>query len=124
MRSMRVLLIEDDENDAELQCRELRKMGYDVSSSNSGEEGIAAALEMLPDVILCDVNMLHRNGYWVAETCKLDPQLRFIPLIALTGEHGMFSSERKALAAGFDALLLKPLNIEAFKREVDRLCPP
>jgi CheY-like chemotaxis protein len=121
---MRILLIEDDEADAELQTLALRAAKFDVSASQSGRAGIEAALEEKPDVIVCDVNMIHHNGYWVAESCKSSLVLRHIPLIALTGEHGMFASERKAMAAGFDALLLKPLDVAAFVALVKKLCAP
>lgn len=123
MRTMRVLYIDDDDSDSELHSRELRRAGYDVVTAESGEAGLRMALQSWPDVILCDLKMVHGNGYWFAEECKTNEYLAPKPLMAITGQHGMLSDIKRAREAGFDALLEKPLRIEEFQRELERLCP-
>lgn len=128
MRLLKVLVIEDNEDDCFLEERQLRAAKFDVETAPGGEEGLAKTLSWFPDVVLCDVNMTRQNGYWYAEQVKTNKIIRHIPLIAITGHHGMFADELLALEAGFDALLLKqqgrPLDLEKFRELVTRLCRP
>jgi len=120
--AIRVLLIEDDVNDRELQERALHDAGFKVITAVNGKDGFATALANRPDIVLCDVQMPHGSGYLVAESFKSNRVLGDIPVIALTGQHGMFADEKAALEAGADALLLKPLDVLRFTKLAHNLC--
>jgi CheY-like chemotaxis protein len=80
-----------------------------VHEAGDGEAGVAAALELAPDVALVDIGLPRFDGYEVARRLRLaQPELR---LIALTG-YGRDEDKKRAREAGFRAHLLKPVGID------------
>ena len=116
--SRRVLVIEDNyDNRATL--RELLEFaGHEVSIASTGAEGVAMALELRPDVALVDIGLPELDGYQVAQRVRsgLGPD---VVLVALTG-YGQPEDVRRAKAAGFDAHLPKPLDIDALQALIVR----
>ncbi len=103
----RVLVIEDDIDNAETLCEVLRLDGHDVAVSHSGPDGIAKAGSFAPEVVLCDIGLPGMSGYEVARVFRGNPQLSRITLVALTG-YGSLDDKDRAVAAGFDRHLVKP----------------
>ncbi len=103
----KVLLIEDDpilrENTAEL----LEMSNYDVETASNGKKGLAKAIELLPDVIVCDIMMPELDGYGVLDGLSHNEQTKFIPFIFLSAktEH---KDVRKGMELGADDYLTKP----------------
>ncbi|WP_369679156.1 ATP-binding protein [Siphonobacter sp. BAB-5385] len=106
------ILVIDDNPDATLTLGMLLELkGYEVYTRNSGLEGIQAAEQLRPDVILLDIGMPELDGY---ETCRLlRKQLwgQHLLLIALTG-YGQWKDKRRTQEAGFDEHLVKPVNMD------------
>src|SRR5688572_5222068 len=73
-----------------------------VTSVDNGEDAIAKAREMKPDIVLADVVMPRKNGYEVCEALKNDPNLKHIPVLLLTGTFEAFD-EARARAARADS---------------------
>lgn len=111
-RRLRVLVIEDDEDLQELTVFQLAGRGHHVSAVSCGADGIAAAEREQPDVILCDIGLPGMNGYDVARAIRADSSLPPTTLIALTG-YGQPADIARALAAGFDHHLVKPVDMAA-----------
>ena len=81
----RVLLVEDEQDVAELIRYNLTKEGYDVVLSANGNEALRLAREHRPDVLLLDIMVPQLNGWEVCRRLKKDPDLSQIPVIMLSG---------------------------------------
>ncbi|HTN54448.1 MAG TPA: response regulator [Anaeromyxobacter sp.] len=93
---------------------------YKVTSVDNGEDAVAKARELRPDVILADVVMPKRNGYEVCEAVKADASLRHIPVLLLAGTFEAFD-EARARAARADGHLAKPFESQALINKVKEL---
>ena len=93
----RILLIEDDkalrENTEEL----LELCGYNVTTASNGRIGIEAAIENLPDIIICDIMMPEVDGYGVLENLSNNEKTKQIPFIFLSAK-----TEHKEIRKGMD----------------------
>jgi two-component system CheB/CheR fusion protein len=105
--SLRFLIIEDNQDAAELLALLLEGKGHQVSFALTGKAGLSRAAELLPDVILCDLGLPELTGFDVARHLKAQEDTRHISLIALSG-YGREQDKRESLRAGFDAHLTKP----------------
>jgi len=85
MSGQRILIIDDNANDAAVTRRFLGRRGYDVTVALSGEEGLQIAEQITPDAIVVDYRMPVMDGFEVARRVKSDPQLQTIPVLMLTG---------------------------------------
>lgn len=81
---MRALVIDDDPTIAEMLGVVLGLEGYQVAVARDGHEGLAAARQQRPDVIILDVMMPSLDGWAVADTLREDPELRTIPIVFCT----------------------------------------
>ncbi len=111
----RILIIEDDPDNAEALALLLTMAGHTVRVAHDGDSGLHAATEFLPDVLLCDLGLPGVvSGHAVATTLRDD--VRFAPVlrIAITGRSGS-QDERQARQAGFDAFLTKPVTWKALE---------
>lgn len=113
MAKIHILIVEDNEDNQDLMRFLLERAGYEVSTVQNGIEGIEAARYTSPDIILMDLSLPELDGWSAGREIKADPMLANIPLIAVTG-HTLPGDRRKALDAGFDAYISKPINIHMF----------
>lgn len=113
MAKIHILIVEDNEDNQDLMRFLLERAGYEVSTVENGIKGIEAARYTSPDIILMDLSLPELDGWSAGREIKADPMLANIPLIAVTG-HTLPGDKRKALDAGFDAYISKPINIHMF----------
>src|SRR4029453_3865661 len=93
----------------------LRLSGHVVRLARSGGEGIAAAREFSPDVVLCDIGLEGgMDGYAVARALRSDPVFVGSYLVAVTG-YGREEDIQRAREAGFDRPLTKPVDPKALE---------
>ena len=105
------ILVIDDNADAALSLSMLLKLkGYEVQSRLSGQAGLQAADEWRPGVIVCDISMPGLDGYQTARLIREQPWGAAIYLLALTG-YGQAEDKQRSEAAGFDAHLVKPVDM-------------
>jgi PAS domain S-box-containing protein len=116
----RVLIIEDNDDARETLQRALELNGHQVRAARDGSSGIAAAGEQRPDVALIDIALPDFDGYEVARRLRARDADRRIRLIAITG-YGQESDRRRALEAGFDVHLTKPVSYERLKQIIGGL---
>jgi two-component system, cell cycle response regulator DivK len=102
---MKILLIEDSKFQRIANQRALSKAGYDVIQAEDGEEGLRVARENIPDLILLDMMLPKISGLEVLRILKLEPLIKHIPVIVLTGLGQ--GNEAKLLQDGAAAFLLK-----------------
>jgi PAS domain S-box-containing protein len=115
------LLVIDDNADAALTLAMLLKLkGYQVHTRSSGRAGLEAAEQVRPAAILLDIGMPDLDGY---ETCRLlrqQPWGKSVPVIALTG-YGQAEDLRRTHEAGFNAHLVKPVDLVALTQLLTQL---
>jgi CheY-like chemotaxis protein len=102
---MKILLIEDSKFQRIANGRALVKAGYSVVHAGDGEEGLRAAREHAPDLILLDLMLPKLSGLDVLRTLKADPLVKHIPVIVLSGLGQ--ANEAKLLKEGAAAFFVK-----------------
>jgi two-component system, cell cycle response regulator DivK len=114
----RILLIEDNEQNRYLATFLLEKHGYEVATAVSGPLGIELADKIRLDLILLDIQLPGMDGYAVARALRNNPALANIPIVAVTS-YAMVGDREKALAAGCNGYLEKPINPETFLSDIE-----
>ena len=104
-----MLLIEDNVDITEFIRIQLEMWGHEVSVAHDGPSGLEAALRVRPEIALLDVGLPGMDGYELARRIRREPAGRQIHLVAMTG-YGRPEDRARALAAGFDAHLVKPVD--------------
>ncbi|HEX6509844.1 MAG TPA: response regulator [Chloroflexota bacterium] len=112
--SKRVLIVEDEQDVAELVADVLQMEGFDTRIS-SGESAMNEALHFSPDVVLLDLMMPVVDGFEVARRLHADETTRGLPIIVMTAMHDAVA---KAREIGTQHVLAKPFDIEQLTRAV------
>jgi len=114
----RVLMIQDNEEAADVLAQLLRLSGHEVELALDGAKGLKLVEKFSPEVILCDLGLPGVDGYEVAARIRKRPLSRTPAMIALTG-YGSAKDHKSALAAGFDLHVVKPADPEVLLRLID-----
>lgn len=109
--SAAVLLIEDNADSREMMAMLLGMLGYTVLEAANGHDGLERARRERPAIAVVDIGLPDMDGYAVARELRATASLRNMTLIALTG-YGQDADRQRALAAGFDSHLVKPLDMD------------
>lgn len=110
--TLRVLVVEDNVDSAEMLTFMLQLSGHDARMAHDGTTAIYVARALQPHVILCDIGLPRMSGYEVAARLRQDPLFQGTVLIALTG-YGQEDDRARALEAGFDHHVIKPVDPDA-----------
>ena len=105
----RILIVDDNETNRDILVTRLNVHGYDLRQAADGEEALAAAKELLPDLILLDVMMPKLDGFEVCKRLKGDASLPFMPIILCTAKADS-KDIVTGLEAGADEYLTKPID--------------
>ena len=105
----KILLVEDNEANADMLRRRLLLRGFAVVTAIDGLQAISLARQEQPDLILMDVSLPEIDGWKATRQLKSDPATAGIPVIALTG-HAMVSDLEQSLAAGCQEFEMKPVD--------------
>ena len=106
----RILLVEDEQDLRELLRLTFEGEGYEVLTAGDGLSAVETALRELPDAVVMDMSLPGLDGYNAARLMRREPALAGIPLIACTA-YNRWEWRGKAIAAGFDAFMTKPLDL-------------
>ena len=109
--SWRVLVVDDNEDSADMLAKLLKRSGHDVQTAYTGPTALDVAAAHLPDVVLLDIGLPGINGYEVARRLRLLPQMEDVKIIAMTG-YGQDADRQLARDAGFDSHLTKPVEFD------------
>jgi CheY-like chemotaxis protein len=108
---LRVLIVDDNQDAAELLADALGIMGYATRIAHDGPAALRIADEFRPHVGLLDIGLPVMDGYELARRLRDEPALRAMHLVAVTG-YGQASDRARAEESGFDAHLVKPVDID------------
>ena len=115
-----ILIIEDNEKNRKLARDVLQFKGYQVLESETAEEGIRLARENKPALVLMDFHLPGMNGIEALKELRGDAATSSIPVIAITAS-AMTEDRQKIVAAGFDGLQTKPINVREFMEAVAQI---
>jgi CheY-like chemotaxis protein len=115
--ALRVLVVEDDRDTAESLRALLVLCGYEVTLAHTSQQGIERARQHQPHIVLCDIGLPDAEGYVVGSVLRQSGHSNAARLIAVTG-HGEPRDRLRALAAGFDEHLVKPVDPKVLLREL------
>lgn len=116
----KILYIEDTENNRILITRRLAQNQYKVITAENAAQGMALARAEMPALILMDMGLPDVDGWSATRQFKEDPQLKHIPILALTA-HVMHGDREKALAAGCDDYDTKPFHFVRLISKIEAL---
>ncbi len=117
MSNIRLLLIEDDPDVAELLTTYFKIVAYEVFHAADGAEGIAMARSHFPNLILLDVMLPDMTGWDITQRLRTSALTRYIPIIFLTQRHER-SAKIKGLGLGADDYITKPFDMEELRLRV------
>lgn len=121
LTSTGILIIEDNVDSAQMLQMLLESEGHDVSVAYTAENGLSAAYEHDPEIVLCDIGLPgDMDGYALARAFRADPALRSKTLVAVTG-YGLASDQQRAVVAGFDIHLTKPIDPATLLKMINSL---
>jgi len=120
MKRPLVLLADDFVDALEMYAEYLRFHDFGVVTAADGRAAVAAAFEHEPDIILLDVRMPVMTGVEALLVLKADPRFRHVPIVALTAQ-ALPEERDRALRAGFDAFMSKPLLPDQLIRQLTKM---
>ena len=121
--SMRILLVDDNADSVAMTAMLLETLGHVTFTADDGPSAVVLASRHLPDLILLDIGLPGADGYEVARLLRQQPALRATRLIAVTG-YGTAEDKKKALQAGFDHHLVKPVEVDVLIALISALSGP
>lgn len=116
----RVLVVEDNELNLKLFCDLLRAHGFVVEPVKDGREVLDKARSFVPNLVVMDIQLPHVSGLELIEQIKKDPQLKIIPIMAVTAYAGK-GDEDRILTAGAEAYVSKPISVAKFIESVQKV---
>ena len=116
----RILVVEDNRDAADSLRLLLGLYGYEVAVAYCGHDGVRAAQQHRPDVVLCDIGLPGLDGYAVARRLLSNPATAKARLIAVTA-YGRDEDRRRSQEAGFERHLVKPVDPDDLRSALD--CP-
>lgn len=116
---LRVLVVDDNVDAAEMLCDALRAQGYQVAVAHDGADGLARFDTFEPDIAILDIGLPSIDGFKLAKFVRADARFRMTPLIALSGYCSTTHRER-ATRAGFDHHLAKPSELSTITELLER----
>jgi two-component system, cell cycle response regulator DivK len=120
MTKGRILFVEDNMDTYALVQFFMERNGYVMFLAVSGRDGVSAAIKQKPDLILMDLSLPEMDGWSAAKQIKSTLSTKSIPIIALTA-HALVSDRKRALDAGCDDYIIKPIDMTELVRIVDQV---
>ena len=112
-----ILVVEDNERNLKLLRDVLEYAGYDVRVARTAEDGITSAVSEPPDLVLMDLQLPGIDGMEALRRLRENPRTADIPVVAVTAQ-AMKQDRERALDAGFNGYIEKPISVRAFPDQV------
>jgi two-component system, cell cycle response regulator DivK len=120
MSKGRILVVEDNPDNMTLITDVLSSLDYDVVQATDGEQGVKIAEAEKPNLILMDLSLPRMDGWTATRIIKANPEIKHIPIIALTA-HAMVGDRERALEAGCNDYISKPINLRELASKLTQL---
>ncbi len=118
--SARLLLVEDNEANADMLSRRLIRQGFDVLLATDGQQAVDVATDAQPDLVLMDISLPKIDGWDATRRLKGAAATAAIPIIALTA-HAMVADRQKCLDAGCNEFETKPIDLKRLLEKIHAL---
>jgi CheY-like chemotaxis protein len=118
----KILLVEDNNDVRELLALFMKRLGYKVFEAATGLEAIDLASTVQPDLIMMDLRLPEMNGAEATASLKANPSTRDIPVLIITA-YGAGIDTRRALDAGAEEILYKPIGLTTLPSVLNRYLP-
>jgi len=115
-----ILLVEDREDNRVLARKLLERAGFRVVEATDGREALEQVAAQRPDLLLLDMSLPLVDGWTVARTLRQSPDFKDLLIVALTA-HAMDGDRERALEAGCDEFLTKPIEVAKFIPTIRRI---
>jgi CheY-like chemotaxis protein len=112
-----ILIVDDNPSNLKLFTFLLSLPGYQVTTAASAEQALGVLHELVPDLIIMDLQLPDVDGLTLTRQLKADPRMNGVPIVAVTAS-AMKGDEEKAWAAGVDGYMSKPVEKRAFRSMV------
>lgn len=116
----KILIVDDDVSGLYMLSFLLKSHNYEILEASNGLEGLKKAHELNPDAILLDIQMPQMNGFEVCTLLKNEEKMKEIPIILFTS-YAMVGHKKKAIEAGADGYIEKPVNPDVFVSQVESI---
>ena len=116
----KIIVVEDNELNLKLFCDLLRAHGYETEAVRDGREAVERTRAFQPDLIIMDIQMPHVSGLELIEQLKADPDLKHIPVMAVTA-YAAKGDEERIRDAGAEGYVSKPISVMKFVEAVGAL---
>jgi two-component system cell cycle response regulator DivK len=116
----KILVVEDNELNLKLFCDLLRAHGFEAEPVRDGREAVERARAFGPELIVMDIQMPHVSGLELIEQLKGDPELKFVPIMAVTA-YAAKGDEERIREAGAEGYVSKPISLMRFIEAVRAL---
>jgi two-component system cell cycle response regulator DivK len=113
----KILIVDDNQDSRELVVKILKNRGYQMIEAVDGEEALEKAIAENPDLILMDISIPKIDGYEATRRLKSQVKFKDTPIIALTA-HAMKGDREKAMEAGCEGYISKPINIHELPDQI------
>jgi two-component system chemotaxis response regulator CheY len=120
--SKTILTVDDSASMRMLLKASLTAQGFKIEAANDGRHGLERMSEVMPDLLITDINMPEMDGFELIEAVRAKPEFRGVPILVLSTE---FSDEKKARArsAGATGWITKPFDATKLGTAIRRVCP-
>jgi two-component system, cell cycle response regulator DivK len=115
----KILLVEDDEANYDMLSRRLIRRGYEVVMAHDGVSGVKMAQSTKPDLILMDMNLPEMDGWTATRTIRQIPEIKDVPIIALTA-HAITGDRERCIEAGCNDYDSKPVDFPRLLTRIEK----
>jgi two-component system cell cycle response regulator DivK len=117
VKSWLVLLVDDEPDNLEVVAETLEFRGAQVRTALNGLEALIVLESFMPNLIIADLSMPQMDGWELKKRVKSHEKFQAIPLLALSA-HAMIGDKERAITAGFDGYITKPVNIHTILEDI------
>lgn len=114
-----ILYVEDNRENRLLVRRVLEAEGFKVQEAESANKALESIKEIVPNLILMDINMPEIDGYTLTSRLRQNPKIRGVPIIAMTA-NVMRGDRERTLEAGCDGYIQKPIDVDILGEQLKR----
>ncbi len=122
---MTILLVDDNPPSRELMREILEASGHAIAEAANGRDALELIYQNPPELVFLDLQMPILDGFSVIRKLRNDARFRSLPVVAVTAS-AMLGDRERAIAAGFDSYIAKPISLAEVRKQVDQLssrCP-